>query len=368
MGQEKISLVSYQWNHLFLISIIISFCSCKTNTQEKEKKHSSVSSSSTISHKNVEVPQGMVWVEGELYLMGTTQEEGMVGEYPKHEVKVDGFFIDLYEVTNREFKQFVDETGYVTTAEKKPDWEILKTQCPPGTPQPADSLLQAGSIVYFKTSHISNYQDYSQWWRYVYGANWQHPLGPKSTLDSLWEHPVVHISWYDAMAYAKWSGKDLPTEAEWELAAGAAKNYKYPWGNASPDEKLPQSNFFQGNFPATNSKKDGFVRTSPKGSFPANPYGIYDLGGNVWEWCKDWHHAKYFQQCQQIGVVENPIGPTSSYDPNEPYTAKRVVKGGSFLCNDSYCSGYKLSRKMSMDPYSAADHTGFRCVKRDSKP
>lgn len=312
-------------------------------------------------------PKGMVWIAGESFSMGINSTGAFPNETPKHKVQVSGFYMDQYEVTNKEFKKFIDATGYITTAEHKPKWELLKTQYPPNTSPIPDSLLKAGSIVYFKNNNAQNLHDYTQWWQYINGANWKHPLGPESSIDTLMNHPVIHVSWFDAMAYAKWAGKDLPTEAEWELSAGAAKAYIYPWGNRTPNDKVPQSNYFQGEFPRSNSLTDNYLRTAPVGTFPKNCNNLYDMGGNVWEWCKDKYHIAYFKQCKNQGTTINPKGPETSFDPNEPYVKKRVVKGGSFLCNDSYCSGYKISRKMQSDPYTSFDHTGFRCVIRETE-
>ena len=313
-----------------------------------------------------EVPIGMAWIAKASFDMGLDSRDALPAESPKHRVTVDGFFIDRYEVTNRQFRAFVKATNYVTTAEIKPTWEGIKNQFPIGTDPLPDSVLVAGSIVYFKTNN-TNLTDYRQWWQYIEGACWKNPLGPKSTIDSLLNHPVVHVSWHDAKAYAKWIKKDLPTEAEWELAAGAAKGYIYPWGNSVPNNTKPQSNHYQGSFPVHNDGIDGFIRTSPIGSFPANINGLYDMGGNTWEWCEDWYSSNYFSNCKKEGVALNPMGPKTYHDPLDSLIEKKVVKGGSFLCNDAYCSGYKIARKMQTDPYSSLDHTGFRCVVRPYK-
>ncbi len=340
-----------------MIKYVVLFCSisvflgCKNSGQtslEKDKKE----------------PKNMVWIEGAQFEMGYNEDEGHSGEYPKHKVEVSGFYIDKYEVTNQQFLEFTKETGYITTAERKPTWEELKSQLPPGTEKFPDSVMVAGSIVFNETK-VTNYDDYTQWWKWLPGASWKHPIGPGSDIKELMDHPVVHVSWFDAMAYAKWAGKDLPTEAEWELVArGKDFDAIYPWGNKPPDDAKPQANYFQGDFPQKNKVSDGFVRTAPVGSFKPNEYGIYDLGGNVWEWCKDNYHADYFRECKKKGLVKDPQGSDTSYDPAEPYMKKKVTKGGSFLCNDSYCSGYKVRRRMKSDLYSSQDHTGFRCVIR----
>ena len=311
------------------------------------------------------VPEGMVWVPGGQFRMGNVSSNTSQRDVV-HDVYVDGFYMDVHEVTNGQFKSFTDATGYVTTAEKDIDWEELKDQLPTGSEKPHDSLLRAGSIVFTKPiGEISNLKDYHQWWSWVVGANWKQPTGSNSTIADKMNHPVVHISWFDAMAYAEWAGKDLPTEAEWELAARASSpSTMYPWGSRLPSVDEPKANYFQGNFPTTNTLEDGFRRTAAVKSFPPNKYGIYDLGGNVWEWCKDYYNVTYFKQCKDLGLIKNPQGPDLFYDPNDPYVEKRVLKGGSFLCNDVYCSGYRINNRMSSDVYSAQDHSGFRCVKR----
>lgn len=308
-------------------------------------------------------PQDMVFIEGETFVMGTDEQNGILGEFPKHQVSVSSFWMDKYEVTNQDFLDFVEATGYVTKAEKKIAWEEIKDLFSEGTEKPADSLLRPASLV-FTPKEVSDYSDYTQWWTLVYGADWRHPTGSKSSIKDKMNHPVVHVSWEDAMAFAQWKGKDLPTEAEWELAAGVSKGSIYAWGTITPNDSKPQANYFQGKFPIQNSEEDDFPLTAPKASFVANEFGLYDMSGNVWEWCKDWYDVAYFSQCEKLGQVKNPQGAKSFNDPLEPGIPKRVVKGGSFLCNDSYCSGYKIARRMGMDYQSSANHTGFRCVKR----
>ena len=202
----------------------------------------------------------------------------------------------------------------------------------------------------------------AQWWRWTLGADWRHPEGPKSSIDNRMDHPVVQVSWEDATAYAKWAGKRLPTEAEWEWASrGGLDNPMYPWGNDPASQSSTKANFWQGVFPFDNRTEDGFVATSPIKVFQPNGYGLYDMAGNVWEWCSDWYHAQYYQTVANV-ISRNPQGPDVSYDPLEPFMKKRVLRGGSFLCNDSYCSGYRVSRRMSSSPDTGLSHTGFRCV------
>jgi formylglycine-generating enzyme required for sulfatase activity len=270
--------------------------------------------------------------------------------------------MDATEVTNVQFKRFVKATGYITTAEKVPDWEEMKKQLPPGAAKPDDSLLVAASLVFVPTAHPVPLTDASQWWAWTKGANWQHPQGPGSSIEGKDNVPVVQVSWYDAMAYCKWSGKRLPTEAEWEWAArGGKQNEKYPWGNEDIETGRPRANTWQGNFPNHNLNRDGFAGLAPVSSFSPNGYGLYDMAGNVWEWCNDWYAAGYYETIRTALSV-NPAGPLQSYDPMEPGVPKKVVRGGSFLCNASYCKGYRVSSRMKTSPDTGLEHTGFRCV------
>lgn len=305
--------------------------------------------------------EGMVWIEGGTFVMGAEDQEGRADEYPSHNVKVKGFWIDVTEVTNKQFQQFIDATGYVTTAEKAPDWNELKKQLPPGTPKPPDSVLVAASLVFVQQPAAVGLGDPSMWWTWKKGASWRHPQGPGSTIKGKENFPVVHVSWDDAMAYCKWSGKRLPTEAEWEYAARGANRAKYPWGNEDVEDHQPKANTWQGKFPSLNTTWDGFDNTSPVKSFQSNSYGLYDMAGNVWEWCADWYQHDYYKKIGQ-SLVENPAGPSSSFDPDEPTVPKKVVRGGSFLCNASYCKGYRVSSRMKTATDTGLEHTGFRCV------
>lgn len=306
---------------------------------------------------------GMVKIPGGDFLMGSADKEGRPDEYPQHAVHVDGFYMDATEVTNAMFMQFVKATGYKTTAERTPDWEELKKQLPPGTPRPADSLLVAASLVFTPSSQPIQLNDVSQWWQWVKGANWRHPQGPASSIKGKENLPVVQVSWDDAMAYAKWAGKRLPTEAEWEWAARAGlTNQPFTWGAEPVDKGQPKANTWQGHFPDRNTTADGYARVSPVKSFAANAYGLYDVAGNVWEWCSDWYRSDYYSQTSAKKSI-NPAGPAASYDPEEPTVPKRVVRGGSFLCHASYCSSYRVSARMKTSPDTGLEHTGFRCVK-----
>jgi len=309
---------------------------------------------------------GMVWVPGGTFLMGAADAEGGPDEYPRHPVTVPGFWMDATEVTNAQFAQFVAATGYVTTAEKAPDWEALQRQLPPGTPKPADSLLVAASLVFAPPPQAVPLANAAQWWRWQKNANWRQPRGAGSTLQGRENYPVVHVSWDDAVAYARWAGKRLPTEAEWEYAArGGLVGQPYSWGNEALEQGLPKANTWQGEFPVRNTAWDHFPGLAPAQSFPANAYGLYDMAGNVWEWCADWYRPDYYQHLAGQPTT-SPPGPPTSYDPQEPGLPKRVVRGGSFLCNASYCAGYRVSARMKASPDTGLENTGFRCVA--SKP
>jgi len=284
---------------------------------------------------------GMVWINGGTYLMGGDNKQALDDEYPKHNVKVNGFYMDVTEVTNAQFNKFITATHYKTTAERKPDWELIRKQLPPNTPKPDEDLLVAASLVFKPTNSKVNLSDYSQWWVWTKGANWKHPHGPSSNINGKENFPVVHISFEDAKAYCKWAGKRLPTEAEWEWAArGGLENKIYPWGNEAINAGKPKANIWEGDFPYKNSKKDQFYYTAPVKSFIANGYGLYDMAGNVWEWCADYYDSRYYASSK---TFDNPKGPSKSYDPDDVYAVKRTIRGGSFLCNDSYVldTGYR---------------------------
>jgi formylglycine-generating enzyme required for sulfatase activity len=296
--------------------------------------------------------------------MGADNQQARKDEYPKHKVSVDGFWMDTHEVTNAQFAQFVKATEYITTAERKPEWEEIKKQLPPGTPKPAEEVLVASSLVFTAPVQEVALNDVSQWWSWVAGADWRHPEGPKSTIKGKDNYPVVHISWDDAVAYARWAGKRLPTEAEWEWAArGGLQNAVYPWGNEHIESGRMKANTWQGRFPNQNLEKDHFYGAAPVSSFAPNGYGLFDMAGNVWEWCSDHYRHDYYQTINKPEGVKNPTGPASSYDPEEPTIPKRLQRGGSFLCHDSYCSSYRVSARMKSSPDTGLSHTGFRCVR-----
>ena len=307
--------------------------------------------------------EGMVLIPSGSFLMGSEEKFSRKDESPKHLVYVDSFWIDQTEVTNSQFTQFVEATGYVTTAEIPPKWEDIKKELPPNTPRPDDSLFKPASLIFTSSQGPVNLNLHNQWWKWQPGANWKHPMGPDSNIEGKGDHPVVHISWYDAIAYAKWVGKRLPTEAEWEWAArGGRKNSIYPWGNEDLNSGLPKLNSWDGSFPYFNEKRDNFFYTAPVGSFEPNSFELYDMAGNVWEWCSDWYDFNYYSNIKDQ-KLSNPKGPEKPYDPYQPYLKQKVMRGGSFLCNDAYCSGYRVSARMKSSPDTGLQHTGFRLVK-----
>ncbi|HUM97918.1 MAG TPA: formylglycine-generating enzyme family protein [Chitinophagaceae bacterium] len=320
--------------------------------------------SSNITVSNDTSLTGMTLIPGGSFDMGGDNEQASADEYPKHKITVDSFYMDITEVTNAQFQKFVDATGYITTAERKPDWEELKKSVEPGTPKPPDSVLVAASLVFKQSNNAEDLNDYSQWWSWVKGADWKHPEGPNSNIIGKENYPVVQVSWFDAMAYCKWAGKRLPTEAEWEYAArGGLINNIYPWGNEHVNSGNPKANSWEGKFPYLNEQKDGFVKSAPAKTYTCNRYGLFDMAGNVWEWCSDWYDYNYYKTFSSNGITANPKGPSKSYDPDEPYTPKRSLRGGSFLCNDEYCSGYRVARRMKSSPDTGLEHTGFRCAR-----
>tara|TARA_Y100001980_G_C14556920_1_gene353989 strand:+ start:121561 stop:122652 length:1092 start_codon:yes stop_codon:yes gene_type:complete len=355
----------------YLLSLVVLLAACSPKETNNEADQKSLSSTGKAKRETQadppakkDAPEGMVYIPGGTFAMGGKSDQADEDELPRHEVAVSPFFIDQTEVTNKQFAEFVKETGYKTIAERAIDWEAMAQQLPPNTPKPPDSVLQAGSLVFKATNGPVNLRDYSQWWAWTIGADWQHPEGPKSSIEGKEDHPVVHVSWDDAVEYAKWAGKRLPTEAEWEWASmGGLDDPKYPWGNLEAEQSFDKANFWQGFFPYKNTEEDGFYSTAPVKSFPANGYGLFDMAGNVWEWCQDKYHVSAYEQAKEQGKVTNPTGPRESFDPMEPYTPKHVIRGGSFLCNDSYCSGYRVARRMRSSKDSGFNHTGFRCVK-----
>jgi formylglycine-generating enzyme required for sulfatase activity len=310
-------------------------------------------------------PEGMVWIPGGEFSMGSTAEtEALCGRpgvtrdaLPVHRVYVDGFWMDATEVTNEQFDKFAKATGYVTIAERTPTREEFPTA-------PPENLV-AGSTVFTPTPGPVPLDNFYQWWRYEKGANWRHPEGPDSDLKGREKYPVVHIAYDDAMAYAKWAGKRLPSEAEFEFAArGGKTGLVYPWGNdLHPGGKF-MANTFQGRFPIKDEGEDGFAGIAPVAKFPASGYGLFDISGNVWEWCSDWYRPDYYAQLGQAGgAIRNPPGPDKPFDPIEPTEKKRVHRGGSFLCTDQYCTRYMVGTRGKGEVSTGSNHLGFRCVK-----
>ncbi len=311
-------------------------------------------------------PEGMVWIPGGTFEQGAVPQDKMAMSYekPQHKVFVDGFFMDITEVTNAQFKKFIEESGYVTVAEKAVEWEDMKRQLPEGTPKPNDSILQPGSLLFKKTkSSVPNLYDFSQWWQWTIGVNWKHPSGVDSSIEGKENYPVVHISYEDAEAYCKWAGRRLPTEAEWEYAARAnKKNIIYFWGD-DIKQLSKMANSWEGEFPVYNTKMDGYERRAPVKSYPANDFGLCDITGNVWEWTSDWYNINYYSELALFSTpVVNPTGATKAFNPNNPYLQEKVIKGGSFLCSASYCASYRISSRMGTSTDSSLEHLGFRTV------
>ena len=337
--------------------IIICFVGCKKrigNIALKEDKNSTP-------------PKGMVYISGGNFIMGSEAQYAENDEGPELQVKIDPFFMDETEVTNVQFSKFIQETDYITIAERPVDWEQIKNDLPEGTPKPHDSILAPGSLVFTPPRHAVNLNDFAQWWLWVNGADWKHPQGPESNIEGKENYPVVHIAYEDAIAYANWIGKRLPTEAEWEFSSRGKGGYsQFAWGDELTPKSSYLANFFQGDFPHNNSLDDGFETSAPVKSFPQNTFGLYDMIGNVWEWTSDWYRPdtkkRYLVNASKLCI--NPKGPDSSFDPNDPYvTQKRVIKGGSFLCSEQYCSNYRSSSRMATSVDSGQNHLGFRCVK-----
>ncbi|MDJ0718235.1 MAG: formylglycine-generating enzyme family protein [Prochloraceae cyanobacterium] len=291
-------------------------------------------------------PEGMVWIEGGTFGMGS--DDYYLEEHSATDVTVDAFCIDRYEVTNAQFAQFVKETGYVTIAERPlPAKEF---------PNLSEAERSPGSLVFAMPDQNPNFVPLLSWWKWVPGANWQHPSGLGSTIEGKENYPVCHIAFDDAVAYAEWAGKSLPTEAQWEFAArGGLKGATYSWG----DQYSPKlANTWQGFFPFHNTLEDGYIGLAPVGSYASNGYGLYDMTGNVWEWTLDWYQIGHQDKSHSF----NPTGPgkSQSYDPREPGIAKHVIKGGSYLCAPNYCSRYRPSAREAQSPDTGASHLGFR--------
>jgi formylglycine-generating enzyme len=304
--------------------------------------------------------ENMVWVPGGTFLMGSDRH--YPEEAPAHRVSVDGFWMDRTPVTNAQFRRFVEETGYTTFSEIAPD----PAQYPGALPE----MLQPASVVFVKTAGPVDLRNQFNWWQFIPGANWRQPCGPDSTIDGLDDHPVVHVAFSDVEAYARWAGKELPTEAEWEFAArGGLEDLEYAWGEEFAPGGRHMANTWQGEFPWQNLLEDGFERTSPVDAFPANGYGLQDMIGNVWEWTTDWYRVRHPEETVKACCVpKNPRGgrEDESFDPAEPRVriSRRVMKGGSHLCAPNYCRRYRPAARMAQPVDTSTSHLGFRCIVR----
>jgi formylglycine-generating enzyme len=311
-------------------------------------------------------PKGMVWIPGGEFSMGSDDSgeslcstPGITKDaQPIHRVFLDGYWMDESEVTNDQFAAFVKATGYITVAEKKPTKEEF--------PNVPDASLIAGSTVFTPTVQRVPLNNMYQWWSYQAGADWKHPLGATSNIQGKGNYPVVQVCYEDAAAYAKWAGKRLPTEAEWEFAArGGKAGMLYAWGNTLKEGNKWPANIYEGQFPLENGDtgEDGFKGIAPVKQYEPNAYGLYDVAGNVWEWCSDYYRPDYYEQLITKGsIAANPKGPTNSFDPAEPEAIKRVHRGGSFLCTDQYCSRYLVGSRGKGEVRTGSNHVGFRCV------
>jgi formylglycine-generating enzyme len=339
---------------LFISILIFSKCNTKTDSKKEPDFQSQTQSI-----------DGMIWIEGGSFYMGTNEKDAYAVERPAVKREVNGFWMDETEVTNTQFAKFVEETGYITLAERLVDWEEMKLQLPPGTPKPSEEDLQPGSLVFSPPSHpvSTRENDISQWWKWVTGANWKHPEGPESNLKGKEYHPVVHIAFEDAEAYAQWAGKRLPTEVEWEYAAKAGREHqRFAWGTELRPNGAFMANTFQGVFPHENRTEDGFQGTAPVKSFPSNDFGLYDMIGNVWELTSDWYDAIQFNRIAgNAPPLDSAIN--KCYNPQNPFALEKVIKGGSYLCADDYCINYRPSARQGHAYDSGTSNVGFRCVK-----
>lgn len=328
--------------------LAITAFACKQNSKASHSSDANVVAIDTV-------PEKMVWIPIGTFIMGS-EDPAYNDAAPMHNVTVDGFWMDEHEVTNAEYEKFVKATNYKTVAEQPVNPADF-----PGVP--LESLVP-GSGVFTPQSQPVSLDNPLQWWKYVPGASWQNPYGPESSINNKPNDPVVHISYTDAIAYTKWAGKRLPTEAEWEYAAQGGKGRQpYYWGTELKPQGKWMANIYQGNFPDANTGEDGFEGVAPVKSFPANGYGLYDMDGNVWEWTNDFYRADYYKNSPS----KNPQGPSDSYDPDEPNSVKRVQRGGSFLCSDQYCIRYRPGSRGKGEINSASNNLGFRCV-RDGNP
>ena len=314
-------------------------------------------------------PDGMVWIPGGEFSMGAADPPGMdhvgmsatLDSRPIHRVYVDGFWIDETDVTNAQYAKFVKATSYVTVAERTPSAADFPSS-------PPENLI-AGSVVFSPPDHPVALNNHFQWWQYAPGANWRHPLGPESDITGKDQYPVVHVAYEDAVAYARWAAKRLPTEAEWEFAArGGLAGKPFVWGDDFRPNGRWMANTHEGQFPVNDTGEDGYVGIAPVAQYPANGYGLFDMAGNVWQWTSDWYRPDYYAQLSASGAVtRNPQGPIASFDPAEPTEKKKVHRGGSFLCTDQYCSRYIVGTRGKGEVSTGTNHLGFRCLKDMSR-
>ena len=359
--------------HLLFVAVLTQ-SGCATQTQEpaeatQRQSSESDSALTTLSDIREQSPattsgshNAMVWISGGTFTMGSEDALSRQNERPVHSVRVDGFFMDITPVTNAAFRKFTRTTGYQTIAERIPTWEELRKALPPGTPKPDDTFLVAGSMVFVPSTGPVDLRDMSNFWAWTPGASWKHPEGPGSDLQGREDHPVVQIAWEDAVAYAKWTGKRLPTEAEWEFASrGGSNTTRYFWGDEFAPNGRHMANTWTGRFPYLNTQEDGFERTAPVRTFAANGYGLHGMAGNVWNWCSDRYRPDTYADRRDEEICSNPVGPESD-DPNSPERMQRVVKGGSFLCHPDYCASYRPSARRGLPADTGMSHVGFRCV------
>lgn len=353
---------------LVLIATLVAGChNTVNNSSTKVANADSINSTlvaSQSSAPSTEAEEAMVQIPGGTFTMGAASQSNTNDAQPLHEVTVAPFEMDATEVTNAQFAAFVKATGYKTLAEKPVNWEEMKLLVPPGTPKPSNAELQPGSLVFIAPKEQVPLDNVAYWWVWVNGADWSHPQGPNSSIVGKENYPVVQVAFADAEAYAKWAGKRLPTEAEWEFAArGGMAKKEFAWGNELTPNGTYMANFFQGDFPHDNKASDGFIGLAPVKSYPANAYGLYDMVGNVWELCSDFYVVEDFQHSCHNVPEHNPRGPAATKDPQDPYAVKHVSKGGSFLCSEQYCSNFKPSGRQGTSYDSGLSHTGFRCVR-----
>jgi formylglycine-generating enzyme len=302
----------------------------------------------------------MIPIPSGTFIMGSNDH--YPEEAPAHRVRVDDFLMDATPVTNDQFAEFAKATGHVTTAELTPD--------PKDYPGALPEMLRAGSLVFVEPASLVDRNDWSQWWSFMFGADWRHPYGPDSNIDSIGDHPVVHVTHADALDYAQWAGKELPTEAEWERAArGGLTHSAFAWGDELTPQGRHMANTWQGLFPTQNLVEDGYARTSPVAAFPANPYGLYDMIGNVWEWTSDWYAERHpSDAAKPCCIPANPRGgtPEKSIDSCDPSIRipRKVLKGGSHLCAPNYCQRYRPAARYPQPIDTSTSHVGFRCVQR----